>query len=503
VGDVSNVIRVPSAIADRATPPAVQCRIGAESLEDLATDCHAVQFYENDAFLLDTVADFLACGLDAGDQALVIASEAHRQGLMQRLESRPVGTARGRLELLDAHETLAKFMVGDAPDPDRFRAWIASVIAEMTKGHRGARILAFGEMVDLLWRSGRSRAAIDLEELWNEARREHSFSLFCAYLMGSFYREGDETRFLDVCRTHSHVLPTERFAKLDDAGALLREISVLQQRGEALEREVRHRKELENVLREALAERGRVAEQLRASVERERRAREQAEASDAFKEMFLGVLGHDLRNPLNTILTTTRLMTMRGELSGDSQRRLERVVDSGERIGRMIDQLLDLTCARLGGGIVVKKTPLSLVPIVSNTVDEFRTASPGLTIDFCTDGPCEAHVDRDRFEQVVSTFLSNALKHGDPEKPIRVALVDRDRVVSLRVRNEGKPIDPALLSSLFEPFKPGPMARSRSDGLGLGLYISERIVHAHGGKVAVESSLQEGTCFEATFPESG
>ena len=495
-------MKLPSAVAGRATLPALH-GIGAESLAELEPHSHAVQFYEDDAFLLDTIAEFLASGLDAGDQVVVIASEAHREGLIERLESRAVAIGRGRLRLLDAQESLSKIMVGDKPDPDLFRDWIASVIAQMTGGEHGVRIRAFGEMVDLLWRGGRSRAAIRLEELWNDARKEHSFSLLCAYVMGNFYREGDETRFLDVCRTHSHVLPTEKFTRLDGPSARLREISVLQQRGQALESEIRHRKELENALREALEERGRVAEELCASVERERKAREQAEANDAFKELFLGVLGHDLRNPLNTILTTTRLMTMRRELPPESQKRLDRVITSGERIGRMIDQLLDLTGARLGGGIVLNKTKQSLVPIASNIVDELRIANPALAIDFCTDGPCEANVDGDRFEQLASNFLGNAVRHGDPQKPIRVALSARGSVVSFSVRNEGTPIDPASLPLLFEPFNRAQMPRRRSDGLGLGLYICERIVHAHGGKMGVESTQASGTCFEAIFPEDG
>jgi signal transduction histidine kinase len=98
-------------------------------------------------------------------------------------------------------------------------------------------------------------------------------------------------------------------------------------------------------------ERARAEEELRDCVQREKKAREQAEASDSFKEMFLGILGYDLRNPLNTVLTTARLMTMRGELPPDSHKRLERVIVTGVRMERMIEQLLDLARARPASGI--------------------------------------------------------------------------------------------------------------------------------------------------------
>ena len=107
-------------------------------------------------------------------------------------------------------------------------------------------------MVDVLWTRGDSKAAIRLEELWNEAQHEHSFTLLCAYVMGNFYREGDPEKFMEVCRTHSHVVPTEKFARLDDANARLREISLLQQRARSLEHEIHHRRELEAALRSAL-----------------------------------------------------------------------------------------------------------------------------------------------------------------------------------------------------------------------------------------------------------
>jgi signal transduction histidine kinase len=481
--------------------------VGAAFLADPTPHAHAVQFYEEEAFLFETVGRFLAAGLGAGDRMVVIATPAHREGFLRHLAGPALegAIADGQLVLLDARDTLAKFMVGDMPDPDLFRDMLGRVLATLRGDeHRDTRIRAYGEMVDLLWKSGNSKAAIRLEELWNDAGKEHSFSLLCAYVMGSFYKEGDAARFMEVCRNHSHVLPTEAFSELEDPHARLREISLLQQRARSLENEVQHRKELEGALRKALKARSQVEEELRACVKREKEARARAEASDAFKEVFLGILGHDLRNPLNTVLTTARLMLMRGDVSGENGKRIDRVVASGVRMQRMIEQLLDVTRARHGDGlgITLSERETNLASLVSKIVDETRSANPGRTIEFETSGPCAVRLDGDRFEQVVSNLLGNAVSHGAPERPIRVVVDARDDVASVSVHNYGKSIDPAFLPRLFDPFKQGARSEGRSEGLGLGLYISERIVSAHGGKIDVTSGRETGTCFEVIVPRN-
>jgi signal transduction histidine kinase len=170
---------------------------------------------------------------------------------------------------------------------------------------------------------------------------------------------------------------------------------------------------------------------------------------------------------------------------------------------RMIEQLLDLTGARLAGGIVITRSKQDLVPRISKIVDEVRAAHPGTAIEFCPEGHCEVLVDGDRLEQVASNLLGNAVKHGDPAKPIRVEVAVRGNVASVSVHNYGAPIDPAFMPMLFDPFRRGDKPGGRADGLGLGLYISERIVAAHGGKIEVESSQRTGTRFEAIFPRHG
>lgn len=498
---MSNVLKFPLGGASDA---AERSHVAAPYLAEPPANSHAVQFYDNEDFLFDTVGQFLAAGLKSGDHLVVIATAEHRAGFVGRLAvSGPEGVetalATGQLMLLDARETLAKFMVGGMPDPDLFRDLLSRLMSKLRGVATGARVRTYGEMVDSLWREGNPQAAIRLEELWNDARNDHSFELLCAYLMGNFYKEGEAARFMDVCRTHTHVIPTESFAQLEDPHARLREIAFLQQRARSLASEVENRKELEGALRDALRERARAEEELRASLKREQEGRAQAEASDAFKEVFLGMLGHDLRNPLNTVLTTARLMALRGEVSGESSKRLDRIVSSGVRMQRMIEQILDVTRARLASGIPIKPTEQDLVALVTRIVDEVSAANVGHVIELGATGSCLVSVDPDRFEQVVSNLLCNAIAHGDPALPITVLVMTGESVASFSVHNHGEPIEPAFMPMLFDPFKRERPAM-RSEGLGLGLYISERIVSAHGGTIEVDSCSRAGTRFEVKIP---
>jgi signal transduction histidine kinase len=168
---------------------------------------------------------------------------------------------------------------------------------------------------------------------------------------------------------------------------------------------------------------------------------------------------------------------------------------------RMIEQLLDIARARLSDGIPVTRIRQDIVPLATKIVEEVRAANPGRTIEVQgQDGGCGAYVDADRFEQVVSNLLGNAIAHGDAGRPITVAVGARDGMAAVSVHNFGKPIDPTVIPTLFDPFKRAQQSRGAGDGLGLGLYIVERIVNAHGGSVTVQSAPHTGTRFEVTFP---
>ncbi len=159
--------------------------------------------------------------------------------------------------LLDARETLAQFMVDGRPDRARFFRVLDEAMVRATRGRQGVRVRAYGEMVDLLWRDGEKTAALALEELWNEAGREYSFSLLCAYVMANFYKGGDGASFADVCSMHSHVLPPQTAPDVDELGAppvVDLEMSRMRQRVRALERELEQCREVEKALRESASE---------------------------------------------------------------------------------------------------------------------------------------------------------------------------------------------------------------------------------------------------------
>ena len=148
-----------------------------------------VNFYESDDNLCDVVARFLEWGLADGDPVVVIATEPHRKGFTDRLAAKGLDISRARAEdrlvLLDAEETLSRFMVDSMPDQLRFKKTIGSVLDRLRAGRASASILAYGEMEDLLWQRENLAAAIRLEELWNNLQRERSFMLLCAHVMAS------------------------------------------------------------------------------------------------------------------------------------------------------------------------------------------------------------------------------------------------------------------------------------------------------------------------------
>jgi hypothetical protein len=178
---------------------------------------HAVRFYEDDSSLCRIVAEFIHGGLTADQPAVVIATPAHEAGLLKRLAELNVDTSAlrgsGQLMLLDAGETMARFMVDGMPSQERFQTAMIAVLEKACRGRVGCTVRAYGEMVDLLWQAGMHSAAIRLEMLWNQLANTHQFSLLCGYSMGSFYKDA---AYEDICDQHTHVVSIEgEAARLD------------------------------------------------------------------------------------------------------------------------------------------------------------------------------------------------------------------------------------------------------------------------------------------------
>jgi PAS domain S-box-containing protein len=242
-----------------------------------------------------------------------------------------------------------------------------------------------------------------------------------------------------------------------------------------------------------LTERRRSEDELAA----EARRRLEAETQTRFAEMFVGILGHDLRNPLNAISMGVNLVKRRGTAE---PRILDRILNSSQRISNMIDQLLDLTRTRLAGGIPIEKRLANLRRVVADAIEELQLVHHDREIRFEKGAEIEGFWDEDRLAQVVSNLVGNALEHGDPNRPVTVRLWVAADAVRLAVHSFGPPIPPEILPVIFDPYRRYPVRNERSKGLGLGLFITQQIVAAHGGRLDCQSTDVEGTTMTAFLP---
>jgi two-component system sensor histidine kinase/response regulator len=226
--------------------------------------------------------------------------------------------------------------------------------------------------------------------------------------------------------------------------------------------------------------------------------RERTEAL-RLSEMFMAVLGHDLRNPLGAIMASAEVVAL---TSADDNVKLfsGRILSSATRMTRMIEDLLDITRARVAGGIPIRPQAMDLQPMLDRVLGEIRVIQPKRAIDVSTNGDLHGVWDGERLAQVMSNLVTNALQHGAQDKPVSVE-VDGTQAseLTLCVRNGGN-IPEHRRAALFDPFHDlSRMAESRN-GLGLGLYIVREIVLAHGGSVDVHADRTEETAFWVQLP---
>jgi PAS domain S-box-containing protein len=202
---------------------------------------HVVQLYTDDGFLLDVLSRFIGGAIAMGDGAIVLATQAHHNGLAQRLKARGVDTAKaiseGRYVLLDASETLAKLRANEAVAEARFNDFIGELLTRVRKAAEGPdpRVVVFAELVALLWAEGKPQQALLVEEFWNAIAQKHSFSLLCAYPIAGFNHERHIEPFLKMCAQHYGVVPSENYLGLGSAEERLRTIAHLQQKAQVLE----------------------------------------------------------------------------------------------------------------------------------------------------------------------------------------------------------------------------------------------------------------------------
>jgi sigma-B regulation protein RsbU (phosphoserine phosphatase) len=221
-------------------------------------------------------------------------------------------------------------------------------------------------------------------------------------------------------------------------------------------------------------------------------------ATTRFHEEMLGIVGHDLRNPLAAMAIGIELLRAR-HAEPESQVMLARLDNSARRMATIVDQLLDVTRARLGTGISLDRTPLYLRPLIASVLDELRLAYRTTAFELRGDD-VDGMWDGDRLAQVISNLASNAAQYGKPGGSVTVEVARTGGFATIAVVNEIRdaPISGDLLDTLFDPFKRGRDTKRRG-GLGLGLYIVREIVRAHGGTIEVTSN-EAGTTFRVALP---
>ncbi|ACL65490.1 PAS/PAC sensor signal transduction histidine kinase [Anaeromyxobacter dehalogenans 2CP-1] len=221
--------------------------------------------------------------------------------------------------------------------------------------------------------------------------------------------------------------------------------------------------------------------------------------AQAFEQQLIGIVSHDLRNPLNAILLGASSLLAREDLSDRNVASIARIRSAAERAARLIRDLLDLTRARLGGGIPVQPRPADLRQVAQQVVDELEPSYPDRPISVEASGDTHGQWDPDRIAQVIGNLVTNALKYGARGTPVAVRIAAEDGEVRLSVHNQGTPIPAETVRTIFEAggrAAPDPTGRS----VGLGLFIVERIADAHGGRVEVHSSEEDGTTFTVWLP---
>jgi len=220
-----------------------------------------------------------------------------------------------------------------------------------------------------------------------------------------------------------------------------------------------------------------------------------------FRERLIGIVGHDLRSPLSTILLGTHILLHKEGLGEKETEVARRIARSAQQAIRLIEQLLDLTRSRLGGGISIDPRKVDMQEICGQVLDETELAHPDRPLCVEAKGDLIGVWDRDRLYQLLANLVGNAVQHGEPQSAIQMRIQGCAAEVVIEVVNRGEPIPPAAMPHIFDAFRKGRSAlASRTQGLGLGLFIAQQIARSHGGSITATSSQSDGTTFRVCLP---
>jgi len=224
---------------------------------------------------------------------------------------------------------------------------------------------------------------------------------------------------------------------------------------------------------------------------------------DHSRDMFLAVLGHDLRTPLSAIVTASSFLATNGRVTGRDLTLAERIYSSGRRMNRLVGDMLDFTRSRLGRGIPLTPEEIDLGEIGRDAVEECQTTHPTGDLRFEVRGNVRGEWDPSRVSQALCNLITNAVQHGAASTATVVRARGEAEEVVVSIHNLGRLIEPEDQQLIFDPFKrimsTEPQVTAQGS-MGLGLYIAEQIALAHGGSIQVRSTVEEGTTFELHLP---
>jgi signal transduction histidine kinase len=221
------------------------------------------------------------------------------------------------------------------------------------------------------------------------------------------------------------------------------------------------------------------------------------------RDRFLAILGHDLRTPIGAIMTSTRFMLDLGDLRDPYLTLVSQMESSARRMNRLVGDLLELTRTRMGDSIPISRATVDMANLVQEVVDEVSASYPTHRFEISTTGDLRGAWDGERLLQALINLVSNAVHHGVADRPITITAAGSDDEVAVTVHNEGAAIESDRMDHLFDAMKeiqPAGMRDRRH--LGLGLYIVDKIVAAHAGRIDVQSSNGGGTTFSIHLPRA-
>jgi phosphoserine phosphatase RsbU/P len=226
-----------------------------------------------------------------------------------------------------------------------------------------------------------------------------------------------------------------------------------------------------------------------------------AEDRALFAEQMVGIVSHDLRNPLSVIQLSAALL-QRAPLTKEALGRVEAILRATGRGARLIADLLDFTQARMGGGLRINPRRIDPHVVLAQAIEDLRLSHPGRELFHSITGTGECTADADRLTQLIGNLVSNAMTHGDPASPVTVSSAIDERELTIEVHNRGPVIAPEDLPRIFDAMTRGD-ASGVAQGVGLGLFIVREIAREHGGGASARSSKLDGTVVSVTLPVGG